>query len=80
MLEKQIPIGVIGRILNSDHEAHMVRVDDDASNTGGFLINQWWTDSNGPNPDNAFDDWVENRLALEAYFSELHWEIRWSPA
>ena len=71
-----IPIDVIGDIVNSAHAGHCVRVVDDAENTGGFLIHEWWPGSNGPNADNAFDGWVLPSM-LEDYFRESGWQVRW---
>lgn len=46
---------IAGRIINSSKPHHMVRVEDDAANTGGFLIYEWWAGSSGPNENHAFD-------------------------
>ncbi len=74
----QIPLETVGHILNSDKALHRVKVSDDATNTGGFLIYQWWQGSNGPNQDFAFDDWVENEQALHHFFREAGWQVRWA--
>ena len=71
-----IPIDVIGDIVNSEHSGHCVRVVDDSENTGGILIYQWWSGSNGPNADNAFDAWVLPS-DLEGYFRETGWQVHW---
>lgn len=73
----EIPLEIVGTILNSHHIGHQVRVSDDSENTGGFLIFEWWRGSNGPNAGNAFDSWVENREDLEKYFQESGWEVKW---
>jgi len=72
-----IPFGIHGRVLNGDHPNMMIRVEDDAENTGGFLIYQWWDGSDGPNEHSAFDDWVESRAALEQYFAHKAWSVEW---
>lgn len=72
-----IPIGIEGRISNSEHHLHVVLVQDDTSNSGGFLIFESWAGSNGPNPSGAFDNWVESIFALEQFFEESGWVVQW---
>ena len=73
----KIPIGVVGRIKNGEHAKMLVRVVDVSANTGGYLVYQWWPNSVGPNPDGAFDDWVESLKQLEEYFISTNWSIDW---
>jgi hypothetical protein len=73
----KIPIGICGRILTSEHPNMRVRVQDDAKNTGGFLIYSWWDGSTGPNESGVFDDWVESEADLEQYFAESGWSVEW---
>lgn len=75
----KIPIGVNGRILNSTHKDHFVRVDDDSENSGGFLIYERWEKSDGPNAGGGFDNWVENSDALSQFFAEAQWAVQWEP-
>ena len=65
-----VPIGVVGRVPESVHSNHFVRVEDDRERTGGYFIYHWWDGSDGPNRDHAFDHWV---LAdhLDDYFEEM---------
>ena len=76
-----IPVGVVGRVLNSDHSGHMVRVDDDSANTGGFLLFERWDGSDGPNHGQCFggwfDNWVANESELEDFFINADWQIHW---
>jgi len=72
-----IQVGVVGSVLNGRHPDMKVEVIDDTNVTGGFLIFQWWPDSGGPNSHGAFDDWVESREALERYWQESGWLVRW---
>jgi hypothetical protein len=76
----KIPLRIEGRVLNSEHIGHMVRVESDRANTGGFLIFQRWSGSSGPNGNGEFDDWVENEASLEDYFSESGWQVQWEGA
>ena len=73
----EIPCGVVGVIINSEKAGHKVRVADDAETTGGFVVCEWWTTSNGLNEAGAFDGWVEDRAALRSYFEEACWQVRW---
>ena len=72
-----IPIGIEGYISNSEYHSHVVVVQDDTDNTGGFLIFESWAGSSGPNPSGAFDSWVESISALEQFFAESGWVIQW---
>jgi len=72
-----IPVNIEGKLRDSAHGDHRVIVRSDADATGGFLIYEWWTGSAGPNEHAAFDAWVEDEIALEAYFAEAGWQIDW---
>ena len=52
---KEFSCGAIGAIQNSTKPGHMVRIDDDSANSGGFLILEWWEGSTGPNVNGAFE-------------------------
>ena len=67
-------IGKSGRLKNGQHAGCFVRIQDDSSNTGGYLIIVW-RDS----PIEGFDNWVENSSDLEQFFRESGWEIEWEP-
>jgi hypothetical protein len=68
-----IPTGRKGRIVRGEHEGWYLTVEDDASNTGGYLI------LTSPKEDfeQGFDSWVENKETLEKYFQESNWKIEW---
>jgi hypothetical protein len=72
-----VEIGCVGMVMGSKHPNHRVRVVDDAANTGGFLIYEWWDGSNGPNENHAFDNWVESREGLDSYFLEWGVNVEW---
>lgn len=72
-----VPAGVVGAILNSEKPGHHVKVVDDAANTGGYLIYEWWNGSDGPSDAGGFDSWVENAVQLQRFVEEAGWEIEW---
>lgn len=63
--------------MGSPRSGHFVRVEHDGANTGGFLVFEWWDGSGGPNARGAFDAWVESESALEAFFEESKWSVKW---
>lgn len=74
MTVDDIKIGVVGKILAGDDLGCWLRIDDDSSNTGGFLVHV--------SKDSGFmdsgDDWVESYDVLREYFEESNWEIDWA--
>ena len=72
-----IRIGIVGIVTNGEYPNMRIRIEDDSENTGGFLIYQWWEGSNGPNAQNAFDDWVETKDTLGKYLAESGWVVEW---
>ncbi len=73
----RFPVGVEGEILNSDRTGHIVTVADDNVNTGGFLIFERWSGSNGPNAKGAFDSWVQTEADVGKFFAEAGWMVAW---
>ena len=73
----KIKIGTPGDVLNSGKPGHTVRIQDDRDNTGGFLVLERWQGSAGPNPEGAFDSWVESEADLQRFFAEAGYEIAW---
>lgn len=72
-----IPVGVRGKIRNSEHDGHIILVQDDKDATGGFLIYEWWIGSAGPNEHAAFDSWAKDETSIEAYIAEADWQVDW---
>lgn len=73
----EVPCGVVGVILNSEKAGHRIRVANDAANTGGFLVYEWWSGSDGPNDAGAFDSWVEDKASLRRFVLETGWKVQW---
>lgn len=62
-------------VLAGDNIVWQVRVEDGSVNTGGFLI---LASRNFSDPRvEAFDDWVEDEAALQEYFRESGWVVKW---
>lgn len=72
-MRSTIQIGKKGRIIDGDSAGHFVLIQDDAANTGGYLI----LTAKDLNFQDGFDEWVENLEMLKQYFEEAHWEIEW---
>jgi hypothetical protein len=65
-------IGKKGRIRAGKDADFFVRIEDDAENTGGYLI-LIWKDA----PSIGYDYWVENLDDLEQFLRESSWDIEW---
>lgn len=72
-----IKIDSVGDVLNSARVGHKIRVVDDSTASGGFIIYEWWDDSGGPNAQGAFDAWVPNADSLRRFFTEAGWSVEW---
>ena len=68
-------IGTYGKILEGKLKDWYVFIQDDAENTGGYLI--LLNATLNPEDRRGFDDWVENFQSLENYFKETRWKIQW---
>jgi hypothetical protein len=62
-----------GRIINGMSPGWFVLVEDESTNTGGFLI----LIAKNIDLTLGFDNWVENRDSLEQFWQEAGWEIEW---
>jgi hypothetical protein len=68
-----IHINKKGRIIKGDLSGQYVLIQDDAENTGGYLI----LTATDIDFQHGHDDWVEDMEALERYFKEAQWQIEW---
>ncbi len=68
-----IKIGEIGKILAGQELGRYVKVVDDATSTGGFLI----LTAEKPDMKNGFDSWVEDKKMLQHFFEEAGWIVEW---
>ena len=68
-------VGQTGRILHGPNQGWFVKVEDDSTSTGGYLVLLFR--SLDPNDKVGFDDWVENDSLLRAYFKRSGWTIEW---
>ena len=69
----EIKVGVVGKVMDGKEVGRYVKVIDDESNTGGFLI----LTASSPKMQDGFDNWVENRQVLQLFFEEAGWIIEW---
>ena len=65
-------IGKKGQIRSGEHTGFFVRIQDDAPNTGGYLILLW--EDKSPN---GYDYWAETIKDLDQFFRESGWDIEW---
>jgi hypothetical protein len=70
-----IEIEKVGLISEGDMKGWYIRVDDDAINTGGFLI--LYNSCPNMSSSSGYDDWVENKKSLKDFFAESSWNIKW---
>ena len=69
-----ISVGVVGRIAEGDEAGSYVKVLDDSENTGGYII----LTSSHQDMSDGFDNWVQDRESLSAYFEESRWVVNWA--
>jgi hypothetical protein len=75
MNHQNVKIGKKGKILTGKHAGWYVLVEDDSSNTGGYLIltSSDVTFKRGE----GFDSWVENVEQIEHFLKSAEWKIDW---
>jgi len=76
-MQHEILYGIDGRVLNSNHSVHVVRVEDDRRKSGGFFVYERWVGSTGPNSDGEYDSWVQDEASLKQFFAESGWSMNW---
>ena len=69
----EISVGRTGRITSGKGFGKFVKIIDDSSNTGVFLILM----ADDIEFRAGHDDWVETRGDLESYLEEAQWSIEW---
>lgn len=69
----EIRINQVGRIISGDSLGHYVKVEDDSTSTGGYLV----VTSTMPDFEICFDDWVQDIDSLRQYFKDSHWSVQW---
>jgi hypothetical protein len=74
-----IPIGVKGRIRNDGVSEPYLLVQDDLSNTGGYLILTSASSDVGTDLGEGYDYWVLGN-ELEHFFQDSGWQVDWSVA
>ena len=72
-----IPVGVHGRVTNSDPPGLNVMVEDDHQRSGGFLVRTSPPEDNPARDGYRFDGWVESSDDLPQYFREAGWQVAW---
>ena len=71
----KLKIETYGRIMEGSPKDWYIFIQDDANNTGGYLI--LISASLDPDDPRGFDDWAENLQNLQDYFKEKKWKIHW---
>jgi hypothetical protein len=64
---------MVGKIVAGSDAGWYVRVDDDSTNTGGYLILIW----RNTDEQEGFADWVVTWDDLERIIRHRSWEVEW---
>lgn len=76
MNKNDIKIGVTGKILEGRHQNWFIYVEDDAKNTGGYLI-LVFDNQDRLKSTRGYDRWAEDRDTLAEMFKAANWKIFW---
>lgn len=68
-----IKIDTIGKIVTGEDAGCWLRIEDDARNTGGYLIHI----SRDPDFIDSHDCWVKDKSDLDRFFKECAWKVEW---
>ena len=71
----EIKIGKKGVLLNGEYKNWNIYIQDLDEGKGPYLILL-----NSPDGSKGYDDWVENKKALQGYFRETNWNVSWRNA
>ena len=69
-----IPIGVVGEILEGQMKGRFVEVIPENPEFGSYLV---LTHEHADGSGESFDDWVSSSEDLPQFFAEAGWVIRW---
>ena len=69
----EIKINTVGRIAEGVETGKFIKILDDSSSTGGFLV----LTSEDLEMKSGHDIWVENLECLNGLFREVKWIINW---
>ena len=72
-----VEIGKRGRIQNGEYAGWDIIIEDDAENTGGYLV---LISAGHGKPREGYDDWVETKDDLGKYMEESGWIVDWQPS
>ena len=73
-MDADIPLGMLGRIVNCEGARRAVEALDDSERTGGYLIFTYADTARSPE---VFDSWVEDRQGVKTFFRDSGWQIEW---
>ena len=72
-----IEINKFGIIQEGESKGWNVYIEDNRQQTGGYLILVTPCSKSIPIELGGYDNWVEDFDALQRYFEEAHWKVKW---